>query len=215
MRSHLKVLSFFGLEIEVWRISDSPPAPKFNIVAKPNDWTRSEKTRAQGLTPNKQMQLDFWLGFREYILDNNLSLKPGNPQPVNYMNFSLGRSGFWLAAIASLFDTAGGGYDRQELRAELGTNHSHSDYYYDQLVTHKSDIENGMECDLTWHNPGKDYRVRKLYVQLSTELEDSGARTGQYAWLVQNLEKLRKVYEKHLKDIEDPPENYQSKFTPG
>ena len=33
-------LQFFGLEIEVWRIGESPPAPKFNIVAKPNTWTK-------------------------------------------------------------------------------------------------------------------------------------------------------------------------------
>ena len=32
---------FFGLEIELWRINNSPPAPKFNIVSKPNDWRRS------------------------------------------------------------------------------------------------------------------------------------------------------------------------------
>lgn len=32
-------ISFFGLEIEVWRIGDSAPAPKFNIVCKPNDWS--------------------------------------------------------------------------------------------------------------------------------------------------------------------------------
>ena len=31
---------FFGLEIEVWKIGDSPPAPKFNVVSRPNDWTR-------------------------------------------------------------------------------------------------------------------------------------------------------------------------------
>ena len=31
---------FFGLEIELWRIGDSVPAPKFNVVARPNDWTR-------------------------------------------------------------------------------------------------------------------------------------------------------------------------------
>lgn len=29
---------FFGLEVELWRIGDSPAAPKFNIVSKPNDW---------------------------------------------------------------------------------------------------------------------------------------------------------------------------------
>ena len=32
---------FFGLEIELWRIGDSPAAPKFNVVSKPNEWTRS------------------------------------------------------------------------------------------------------------------------------------------------------------------------------
>ena len=32
---------FFGLEVELWRIGNSLAAPKFNIVAKPNEWTRS------------------------------------------------------------------------------------------------------------------------------------------------------------------------------
>ena len=34
-------ISFFALEVELWRIGDSPIAPKFNIVCKPNDWTRT------------------------------------------------------------------------------------------------------------------------------------------------------------------------------
>jgi hypothetical protein len=37
---------FFGLEIEAWRIGDSPPAPKFNVVVKPNDWTRGGSGRS-------------------------------------------------------------------------------------------------------------------------------------------------------------------------
>ena len=32
---------FFGLEVELWRIGNSPAAPKFNIVSKPNEWARS------------------------------------------------------------------------------------------------------------------------------------------------------------------------------
>lgn len=41
--------NFFGLEIEVWRIGDSAPAPKFNIVCKPNDWTSSVSKAARTL----------------------------------------------------------------------------------------------------------------------------------------------------------------------
>lgn len=32
---------FFGVEISAVRIGDSPPAPLFQVVAKPNDWARA------------------------------------------------------------------------------------------------------------------------------------------------------------------------------
>ena len=56
---------FFGLEVEVWRIGESPAAPKFNVVSKPNDWSRSV---AQGrrsldereLSGMRALQLDYW-----------------------------------------------------------------------------------------------------------------------------------------------------------
>ena len=204
---------FFGLEVEVWRIGDSQHAPKFNVVAKPNEWTRSEKTRAQGLSPDRQMQLDFWLGFRDYISANDLFIKPGNPKPLSYMDFSLRRSGFWLAAIASLYDSDSGNYGRQELRAELCTNHSYAEYFYDQLVAQKPQIQNEMASEVTWYNPGKGVRVRKIYVKMPTSLKDAKLRPEQYAWLIQNLEKLRKIYEKHLQDLNIPPENYQKENT--
>ena len=33
--------SFFGLEVELWKIGNSAPAPKFNIVSRPNTWARN------------------------------------------------------------------------------------------------------------------------------------------------------------------------------
>src|SRR5207244_6039820 len=34
-------ISFFGLEVELWRIGSSPAAPKFNVVSKPNEIGRA------------------------------------------------------------------------------------------------------------------------------------------------------------------------------
>jgi hypothetical protein len=39
--------SFFAIEIELWRIGNSPPAPRFNVIASPNDWTRTTRTAAR------------------------------------------------------------------------------------------------------------------------------------------------------------------------
>lgn len=51
-------IRFFGIEVELWRIGNSPPAPKFNIVSEPNDWTKSASIErrklasAASLTPS-------------------------------------------------------------------------------------------------------------------------------------------------------------------
>jgi len=43
---------FFGIEIELYRIGDSFPAPMFNVVSKPNDWSKNVKKTASNLTLN-------------------------------------------------------------------------------------------------------------------------------------------------------------------
>lgn len=46
-------IQFFGLEVELWRIGDSPLAPKFNVVCKPSGWTEGTPApnRAESSTP--------------------------------------------------------------------------------------------------------------------------------------------------------------------
>ena len=70
---------FFGLEIELWRIGDSPAAPKFNIVAKPNDWTRatmqSAKSGSGGLTDANLQNQRFWELLDAYLTDKNSPVK--------------------------------------------------------------------------------------------------------------------------------------------
>ena len=60
--------NFFGLEVELWRIGVSPLAPKFNVVSKPNDWSKTvaEGTSRGELSEAKRLQLDFWTAFRIY-----------------------------------------------------------------------------------------------------------------------------------------------------
>jgi hypothetical protein len=61
---------FFGLEVELWRIGDSPAAPKFNIVSKPNDWSRSVAQAARAideteLSDIRVMQRAYWCGLHD------------------------------------------------------------------------------------------------------------------------------------------------------
>jgi hypothetical protein len=64
--------NFFGLEIELWRIGTSPVAPKFNVVCKPNDWSKTvaagaAQVQIESLTDTKKLQLEFWTAFRSHV----------------------------------------------------------------------------------------------------------------------------------------------------
>lgn len=39
-------VQFFGIELDLVQIADSPPAPVFRVVARPNDWQKAVKTRS-------------------------------------------------------------------------------------------------------------------------------------------------------------------------
>ena len=82
---------FFGLEIELWRIGDSPAAPKFNIVAKPNDWTRSTGRAVKGgsgsLTAVNLQNQRFWQQLDAYLTAQNSPVKI----PMQGRHFRQGR----------------------------------------------------------------------------------------------------------------------------
>lgn len=59
--------SFFGVEIEAWRIGASEPAPKFEVVVRPNDWVRHERQKARAAeVEDYQWRVEYWQAF----LDN-------------------------------------------------------------------------------------------------------------------------------------------------
>ena len=163
-------INFFGIEIELWRIGDSSVAPKFNIVAKPNEWTKgggsTERVRKGELTETKQLQLEFWTNFRELCLENSKIIRPTKPLPQHWMNISIGRSGFKLTAIASFFDSATLTFDRQEVRAEFEIYDKNSKAYYVVLENEKNEIESEVGEPLTWYNP-ENKQVCRIYCIIS------------------------------------------------
>ncbi len=95
---------FFGIEIELYKIGDSPLAPKFNVVAKPNDWAKTVRTQANNapLTETKQLQLEYWTAFKEYIDRQKKSpFKPRKPQPAHWYDFAMGISDAYISATVN------------------------------------------------------------------------------------------------------------------
>ncbi|MCD4819050.1 MAG: DUF4268 domain-containing protein [Candidatus Cloacimonetes bacterium] len=87
-------INFFAIKMEVWKIGNSEPAPKFHIISKPNNWSKSVKQSVQTstLTETKFLQLNFWNNFKQYAQDKNLNLRLRKTNPQHWYDLSFGRT---------------------------------------------------------------------------------------------------------------------------
>lgn len=98
--------TFFGIEIELFKIGDSAPAPMFNIVSKPNDWSKQVKKSAntQNVTETKLLQLEYWKALKEFMESNKSVIKMQAPSMQHWNSMAIGRSNFHLSATVNSID---------------------------------------------------------------------------------------------------------------
>lgn len=180
-------VNFFGLELELWRISGSLPAPKFNVVSQPNNWAKLGKASVTGeLSATAQLQLDFWEGFREYVLANTSELKPQQPLPVNWYEFSVGKSGFWLGARVNT--------KANTLWVALFLQPPATKAMFQQLAASREAIEGQLGTPLVWkENPEKGKSNIELHRQES-DIRDKERWPEYFDWLLTQLLRLRAVF---------------------
>jgi hypothetical protein len=195
-------INLFGLEVELWRIGDSPVAPKFNIVSQPNDWSRTvQRAAAQSgdVSAHKQLQLKFWLAFKQYMEAKGSSIRCSKPLPQHWMNHALGRSGAHLASIVSAWNSETG-TKGAEIRAELYIDGPKAKEEFATLEKLKEQIETALGFELTWHNPANRAACR-LYTRQDTDFRNEALWPGQFEWLRERLETMHKVFGPILKNM--------------
>lgn len=196
---------FFGLEIELWQIGESPPAPKFNVIARPNDWTG--KPGPTDLTSTQRMQLGFWTGFADFVARNGGTVtKTHDPRPQGWLGIAgVGRTGFSLVAVMSTWTEAGG----HELRAELQITGQDSDHYFDLLqkqqeeVRKKIEEKHGFDNELEWLNPPGQQK-RTILWRFATNFNDPDLRTRQHEWLLGRIEALHGIFAPRVQELPYP-----------
>ncbi len=90
-------LSFFGVEIRLIKISNSPPAPEFTIIVKPNDWERSVKVSSSARSETEKKYFDFYSKLVEEYSKLNPHWRKVKPQPQSWLWSGAGKSGLWYA----------------------------------------------------------------------------------------------------------------------
>jgi hypothetical protein len=183
---------FFGVEVELWRIDDSPAAPKFNIVSKPNEWLHAVSRAAHAiedgdLSETRAVQRNFWAALN-VVLDAVGGPVAGyrTPQPQYWMRFPIGRSRINLSANTNRL--------KHWIRAGVRLGGPQAKTFFRILESQKDAIERELGYALHWEElpDAQDSRIA-CYLN-DTDPEDETDWPRQHEWLTARLNELHGVF---------------------
>lgn len=181
-----KSVRFFGLEIELWKIGDSPAAPRFNIICQPNDWESNVRHAAEALsdeeaTPSQNLRIRYWTAFREYLIEQRSKLRSQKPSRDHWYSFGIGTG---KAHTAALIITR-----ENKIAVELIINSDDAKTVFSELLQHKDAVENMIGVQLDWREmPEK--KASRIVCFSSVNPYDESTWKSQFKWLQNNLEKF-------------------------
>jgi hypothetical protein len=190
-----ETINFFGIEIEAYKIGDSLPAPSFNIVAKPNDWTRSVKVSASSvkMTDTKQFQLEYWEAMKIYFEESKTLLKFPKPYPQHWTNFSLGKSNYWMSAICSVRNNF--------IRIDVNIVGEMAKEKFNLLRSkYELDSKAKLGEEIIWDEL-PDAKQSIIQFRKDVDVRDKEQWTVQHEWLKTNLEKFDKYFRPKIKEL--------------
>jgi hypothetical protein len=179
---------FFGLEIELWQIAESPPAPMFNIVAQPNDWSRNVQQGAQmQVSDLKRQQQRFWEGLRLRLLDRKSPVRPQKAHPQHWASYTLGRAGTGLNACINS--------QKKTVWIEFAFYGPPGKVWFDELFAKKDLIEAQFGEPLDWQRMDARKQSRVALHRANSDFDDENDWPNQYDWLIAKLELFHRVFQ--------------------
>ena len=143
-------VAFFAVELEVWRIGDSLPAPRFNVVARPSGFQR-EIVRGTTAAPSERgiAYQKFFRGLVERLHAEQRGFTRAIPDLIRYdrwTGFGAGRSGFSIDAVFALEDRFRVGLTIKTRTGDSARNKA----AFDALHAQREDVEGDVAVALEW-----------------------------------------------------------------
>lgn len=190
-------IRFFAINIELWKIGNSDLAPKFSIISKPNNWSKSLKKSSsitqREVTDLQMLQLDFWTALNEYFNGNESTVNTRTPRPQHWYDLSLGCG---KKAYLSLVIHKGDGYCSVEVYIPK------SKKLYSYLEQQRQEIETECGIQFEWMELPNRQASRIIVKQTNFNLKDTDFWSRHHQWLLTTVEKIKPVFVKWVQQLQ-------------
>lgn len=189
-------ISCFLIQIEVWQIGDSKPAPRFEVVSLKNIWAATLKRAvdSEELSPNKLRQQDFWTALRADFKSRDSNMRVQSPLPQHWLNFSLGSSFCYPYLTINSKENF--------VSCDLVTKNKDFLAY---LREHEQEIQSDLNRTFTWWEANKSGGIRTILPV--TDVYDKAEFEKSFDWLYSSVKLFQTVFSKYAKDYKQLEES--------
>lgn len=189
---------FFGLEVELWRIGDSAVAPKFNVVSKPNDWTRSISRAAKRISEEpvsalKAQQQEYWTALKDFMERRGSPIRSQAPLPQHWAVYGIGRTNFSITATVNTRE------NRLGVELYIGTNDAKT--LFRIVREEKEAVESEIGSPVEWMELPERKGSRIVLFRKNTDPTDEGDWPVQHAWMADTIEKFDRTFRDRVKTL--------------
>lgn len=182
-------IGFFLCEIKLYRIGNSEPAVKFEVLEKPNDWAKEIKKNSS-VSEIQQRRYEYWVAFQDYAFqDSEFSgeFKRRKPSTDHWLDYSIGSSECYISVSQIR--------NRDELNVALYIRNNEE--LYQSLKEHKDEIDMGAGIPLSWHAL-EGRKASKIIAVRTAAFDDQSQWNGQFSWLMDTMLKIKRAFKKYL-----------------
>ncbi len=188
--------AFFGVQIETWKIGDSDPAARLNLVAWPNDWQRQTARRHSNSEPTPKMERyrEFFQKLMDELRERHAFTNANVAMPTNYYNFKSGIPGIhYTAAFMN------NGKAVAQLTLYKGDKTINLEFF-NSLKSRETEFAEEIGEELVW-----DPRENAVYCQVRIErdgrIDDTEMLDDIHRWMIERLLKIRNVFGPHIQEL--------------
>jgi hypothetical protein len=184
-------LNFFLIELHAYKIGDSIPAPKFEIIEKPNGFIKYSKgsNDLDNLNKSQAERLEFWNQFNEIVQEKGKPFNIRKATTAHWYDVALGTSDAHVAI--SLVNK------KSKIRIEIYI--SDNKDLYDELFYNKEKIEEAFGHELIWDRLDDKKASSIMYEINGLNFDDHLNYRELIIETIDTAVKIRDVFKKYIR----------------
>lgn len=186
-----KEIGFFLCEIKIYKIENSKPAVKFEVIQRPNEWAKEIKN--MDLTQTEQLRYEYWTAYNDYAFNNTKNIEYAKtfgkrkPSTHHWMQLSIGHSNCRISILQI--------HKRNAINIEFYIEHDKE--LFNRLFDKKDDIEKDTGIKFYWKEL-PDKKASRIITEKFVEFDNKEKWEEQFDWIIETAIKMKKTFTKYI-----------------